>query len=55
MGNESLVLDTNFEILIWHPSEDVQQAVKHINLEARGGVWDGDINLGAIRIKMVVI
>lgn len=27
-GNQSLVLDTKCEILIWHPSEDIQQAIE---------------------------
>lgn len=54
--NQSLVLDTESEseILLWHPSEDIEQAAGHTNLESRGAVWARDINLGVIRIKMVI-
>lgn len=49
-----MVLDTKFEILTWHPSEDVKQAVRNTNLESRGAVWAREINLGVIRIMMVI-
>ena len=47
-----MVLVTDLEILLWHPSKDIQQAVEHTNLESRGGVWARDRNMGAIRIKI---
>lgn len=52
--NQSLVLDSKSEILIWPPSEDIEQAAGHTNLESRGEVWASDINLGVIRIQMVI-